>query len=72
MKLINKFTIGDHICSIHLESLGYTFKIKTRINGKLTEVGRSYAYFNTLEMCNEKLNEQLNVILGTSSLLNIK
>lgn len=72
MKLINKFTVGDYVCAVHLESLGYTFKIKTRINGKLTEVGRSYVYFGRLETCMEKLRDQLEMIMGTSSLLDLK
>ena len=56
MKLLETKTIGDVRASLYEEKYGYTFKIKARLkDGKLYEVGRSYAYYNDLGNARKKM-----------------
>ena len=71
MKLLNKYTVGEYYCYLYEEKIGYTYRIKTRINGKLTTIAQPYTYANTKEIAEEELREKLEVTIGICSLLNL-
>lgn len=71
MRLLNKYTVGDYHCYLYEEKIGYTYRIKTRINGKLTTIAQPYVYANTKEIAEERLREKLEVTMGICSLLNL-
>ena len=51
--------------------MAYTFKIKTRINGKMTTVGQSYVYYGKLEDCQRVARERLEEVMLVKSMLNV-
>jgi len=70
MKLIKKEKIGDVTASLYLEKYGYTYKIRTRINGRVQIVARSYVWLADKEDATERMEVALFNITNQLSLFN--
>lgn len=68
MKLIKKAQIGDAVGYVYLEKLGYTWRIKRKINNKTYVVSRSYSYIFNREVCEDRMNQELQNITNQPSL----
>lgn len=69
MKLIYKYTVGDeYSAAMYEEKYGYTFRIKQRVNGKLTTVAQSYVYYGRKEDCAERMMNDLNQVMNITPL----
>lgn len=67
--LVLSYSVGDYTISINKSSLGYSFKIKTKIQNKMYEVGRSYCYYGSYERCKAKADEELEIITNIQRML---
>ena len=72
MKLIEKITQGDLTGSLYLEKLGYTYKIKARVAGKMLVVGRSYVYILHKDVARQQMLDEMEIISGQVALFNLK
>lgn len=60
MKKIKTEKIGEVTASLYLESLGYTYKIRAKINGSRScVVARSYAYITNIKTAEEMMKADL-------------
>ena len=71
MKLIYKIKRGGLIGSVYEEKIGYTYKIKGKINNKYAEVARSYCYFNNKELAIEHMELDFDNLINITPLFNI-
>lgn len=71
MKKIKEIERGGLTGSLYLEKLGYTYKIKGRINGKMTTLGRSYVYLSRKERALELMENEIDSILDITTLFNM-
>ena len=71
MKAIYKTERGGLIGSLYLEKLGYTYKIRGKINGKSMVLGRSIVYLARKERALELMENNIDMLLDSPQLFNI-
>lgn len=71
MRVIYKTERGGLIGSLYSESLGYTYKIRGKIDGKSMILGRSFVYLAHKEKAIELMENNIDALLETSQLFNI-
>ena len=62
------YAISDLYAYVYKESIGYTFYIKRRLNGKLTTIAQSYCYYGKKDDCINKMREEIDILLDMSPL----
>lgn len=67
--LVLSYSVGDYTVSINKSSLGYSYKIKTKIQNKMYEVGRSYFYSGDFDRCKFKADENLEIIMNIHKMI---
>ena len=67
--LVLSYKVADYTVSIFHTKIGYSYKIKTKIQGKTYEVARSFTYCNDFDLCKQRADDQLEVILNMKSML---
>lgn len=67
-KAIKTEKIGDVTASLYLERNGYTYKIRTRIGGRVQVVARSYAWLTDKQDAIERMRADLYHITQQLSL----
>lgn len=71
MKLIETHRQGGLKGSLYLEKLGYTYKIKAKVQGRTQVVARSYVYLLHKEQARQKMLDDMQALSGQPSLFDI-
>lgn len=71
MKLIETYRQGELTGSLYLEKLGYTYKIKARVGGRVQVVARSYVYLLHKDQARQKMLDDMQVLSGQPSLFDL-
>lgn len=71
MQKIKTVTLGGLVGTLYLEKLGYTWKIKTRQNGRVVVVGSSCVYLLSKETATEQLKNTMEALNTQKALFDI-
>ena len=71
MKLLETHRQGELTGSLYLEKLGYTYKIKARVCGRVQVVARSYVYLLHKDQARQKMLDDMQALSGQRSLFDI-
>lgn len=72
MKKILNIRQGVLNGTLYLESLGYTYKIRGRINGKIYTLARSYTYILDKNVALNNMKMEMEVLSEQEPLFNLK
>ena len=67
--LVLSYKVSDYTVSIFQTKIGYSYKIKTKMQDKMYEVARSYFYFGDFDRCKAKADDELEILMNIKSML---
>ena len=67
--LVLSYKVADYTINIFQTKIGYSFKIKTKIFNKIYQVAESFSYVNDFNICKQRADNQLEILMNIKSML---